>query len=496
MTSTASSPKRIEKVSSDNIVISFDLLTNLTYMATLAAAELPRELILQRTGEQRTLQTSVFFEQVNLLAQRLGVEYTRALQLVADKARAPNVKSLLLRFSNTIASGESEHAFIREESRIEGQRYANEYARSIENLKKWTDAYAALMVSVTLIVVVALVSTLLGALGQSFILMVGATMFLINSGGVYIILRSAPYEQTTYDGDTDGPPNRARARFLLRTVGFVGAMTALGVGLFFGVGWALIVLAISIAPSGFFARRDDKNIVKLDEEVPTFIRSLGTIAGATGATLTSALNSLDMASMPALQPYLVNLRTRLSSRLPTDLSWERFKTETGNELLRRSTVMLVDGVELGASGEEVGEIASSYASRIAELRQVRALTAGSFTFLVIPMHAAMSGLLLLILSIVKAFDERLQMVAGDITGQSISGNAGPSTEMFARQDLTLITGMITMVILVLTVSNSLAPKFASGGNHLKIAYYFSIMCLISGINMLLVPQVAGSLLSG
>jgi flagellar protein FlaJ len=120
MSSTKSSPKRIEKVSSDNIVISFDLLSNLTYMATLSAAQLPRDQILQRTGGQTLLQTSVFFEQVHLLAQRLGVEYTRALQMVAAKARAPNIKSLLLRFSNTIATGESEHAFIREETRIEG----------------------------------------------------------------------------------------------------------------------------------------------------------------------------------------------------------------------------------------------------------------------------------------------------------------------------------------------------------------------------------------
>ena len=55
MTSTVSSPRRIEKVSSDNIVISFDLLSNLTYMAALAAAELPREEILRRAGEQHRL---------------------------------------------------------------------------------------------------------------------------------------------------------------------------------------------------------------------------------------------------------------------------------------------------------------------------------------------------------------------------------------------------------------------------------------------------------
>ncbi len=230
MASTTSSPKHIEKVSSDNIVISFDLLSNLAYMANLSAAKAPRQMIIQKAGEQAHLKTSVIFEGVHLLAQRLGVEYTRALQLVAERTRASNLKSLLLCFASSIASGESEHFFIREESRIEQGRYANEYARSIENLKKWTDAFAAMMVSVTLIVVVAMISTLLGSMGSGFIVVVGFTMFFITTGGVFVILRTAPYEATTYDGDTDGPPNRARARFYLRILVPFGILAAFGLG--------------------------------------------------------------------------------------------------------------------------------------------------------------------------------------------------------------------------------------------------------------------------
>ena len=496
MISTASSPKRIEKVSSDNIVISFDLLSNLTYMASLSAARAPRHEILKRAGEQKLLQTSVVFEQVHLLAQRLGVEYTRALQLVAGKARATNLKSLLLRFANSISSGESEHIFIREETRIEGGRYRNEYERSLENLKKWTDAYAAMLVSVTLIVVVSMVSTLLGALGTSFIIVVGITMFLVTSGGVYVILRTAPYEQVTYDGDTDGPPDRATSRFFLRTLGPMGLLLALPTGLVFGVGPALITLGAFVYPIGFFANRDDKKIAEMDREVPTFIRSLGTISGTTTSTLSTAMVSLDLESMGTMEPHVLRLRTRLRSELPAELTWERFNTETGNELLRRSTEMLVDGVEMGANGEEVAEIASSYASSVTELRQKRQIVASSFSFLVIPMHVAMTALLLFILQIVITFDEKLAEVSAggpESTTATAAANV-PGLEIFQSQDLTLITAMITMVILLLTVANALAPKFASGGHNLKIGATLGVACMISGINMVLIPNVAGALL--
>ena len=448
--------------------------------------------MLQKTGDQRFLKTSVFFEQVYLLSQRLGLEYTRALQLVAARAKASIIKSLLLRFASTIASGESEHLFIREETRIESGRYSNEYARSVENLKKWTDSYAAMLVSVTLIVVVAMVSSLLGALDSTFIIIVGATMFLITSGGVYIILRTAPYEQTTYEGDTDGPPDRATAKFLFRVLGPMGLMLGLTAGLVWGVGFGLLALGAFLFPIGYYANRDDQRVRAIDQEVPTFIRSLGSIAGTTNTTLGSALNHLDLQSMGSLEPHIMRLRTRVRSELPAEMSWERFKTDSGNELLRRSTEMMVDGVEMGGNGEEIGEIASSYATTVSESRQVRLMAASTFSFLVIPMHAAMTALLLFILQIVHTFDEKLFEVAAG-AGASATGSI-PGLDIFKSQDLTLITAVITMVILVLTAANALAPKFAAGGHSLKIASTLSIMCFISGVNMILVPKVAGSLL--
>ena len=98
------SRKHIDKVSSDNLVIGFDLLSNLHYMAVLAIGSLSRDQILEQCSRQR-LATSVYFEYIFLLADRLGFEYTKAFQLVAEKARASNVKSLLLRFAASISSG-------------------------------------------------------------------------------------------------------------------------------------------------------------------------------------------------------------------------------------------------------------------------------------------------------------------------------------------------------------------------------------------------------
>ena len=149
---TKSSPKRTEKASSDNAVLSFDLLSNLTYMAAVSVGGSPRDLILEWTIKQN-YKTVTFFRQVYLLAKRTGFEYAWAFQMVARKTRAEIVKSLLLRFAGAISSGYPERDFLQEEARVQREQYINGYYRGLETVTKWGDAYAALLVSVSLVVV-------------------------------------------------------------------------------------------------------------------------------------------------------------------------------------------------------------------------------------------------------------------------------------------------------------------------------------------------------
>lgn len=178
MSSIKSSRKRTAKASSDNAAISFDLLSSLTYMAALADGNPSRDILLRLTISQN-YQTGIYFRQVYLLAKRMGFEYTRAFRMVARKAGASIVRNHLLRFAGAITAGVSEKEFLAQEARVEREQYINNYYRSLEALAKWGDAYAALLVSVSLVVVVAMISTMLSDLGSMFVLsLTGATFFV------------------------------------------------------------------------------------------------------------------------------------------------------------------------------------------------------------------------------------------------------------------------------------------------------------------------------
>jgi flagellar protein FlaJ len=321
MTSTNSSPKRIAKVSSDSAAIGFDLLSSLTYMSVLSIGNLPRDNVLEECGRQDS-KTSVFFEYVHRLVKRLGMEYTRAFQLVSERETPENVKSLLLRFSASISSGESEKEFIIQETKAEFERYGNEYERSIENLRKWTDAYAAILISVTLIMVVSLVSSMMGSLAQSFVMIMAFAVFFITCVGIFIIYKSAPVEKVTYDRAEYSTRNRTLSRRFLMTLVPVGLVVALLVGPRFGlergISIAFLSISVSLLPTGFLAWKDSGRVTKLDSELPTFLRTLGNVAGSTGYTITQALSKIDTQSMGSLKNYINPLNSRLSARLPVE----------------------------------------------------------------------------------------------------------------------------------------------------------------------------------
>ena len=459
-----------------------------------ATGDPPRDVIFEHTIRQR-FKTAVYFKQVYLLAKRLGFHYAHAFRLVAGQAGAQTVKSLLLRFASALGSGESEPDFLLQESRIEREKYTGEYTRGVESLQKWGDAYAAFLVSSTLIVVVALISTMLYDLGTGFILLLTGAMFLLTGFGVFIIHVAAPYEIVTYRSGR-GPEARSRAPVLFRVLVPPGGVVAGYLALTQDPGLAFIAIGVSLIPASVYAFLDDSRVSRADQEVASFVRALGNVTASLGTTLTVALNSIDTKSMGALEPYLARLQTRLNSRLSPKVCWERFTDEVGSELVDRTSRMFVDGVALGGSPDTVGAIARDYAMNIALLRANRYATALPFAFLVVPLHAAMTALLIFILEIMRAFNAHLVEATQELVAQGSDLLPQlPNLPAFQPKEMGMVTNITLIVVVVLTVANSLVPKLATGGHILKLLVYAPVMCIASGVNLVIIPPLAGGLLS-
>ena len=148
-----------------------DLLTVLTYLSCISTANVTREQLFE-AGARLGYMPSPYFAQVANLVQSLGYDFSHACHVVSETCPDDVMKQFLLRMGNSMASGEAEPTFLMRETAVQMEDYTNAYERDVETLRKWTDAFVALMVSCNLVVLVSLISNMIYNLGVMFIVIV------------------------------------------------------------------------------------------------------------------------------------------------------------------------------------------------------------------------------------------------------------------------------------------------------------------------------------
>lgn len=475
------------EVSFDENILGFDLLFQLSYMAAVAAAGIPRSQMFE-FASQMGVSSSRYFKDVQLLTQRMNYDYAEACRIVGDATKEEDVKSLLLRLSASLSSGQPEKDFLAQEVEVQAECYGNEYKRRLESLKKWTDAYIALLVSTSLIIIVALISTVIYSMGTHVVVGLVGTMTVISALGVWTIYRTAPREIKPLSS-IEGCRAQALCRTLMYTVPPIGLavsafLTLGGVA----VGWILMVAAAFLLPVGLAGMLYDGKVGKKDEEISVFTRSVGRIATAIGSTLTEALSRIDYKSLGTLSPGVKRLRIRLRSGLARELCWQRFVVETGSELVSRSVKILLDGTNLGGDPQWVGLRSSFLALKVHLLRAERRLVSSTFSGLCIIMHAAIVGILLFVTEVVSFLGREV----ANISMPKIQSEIGiPSLVIFSfsQADMRFFYSLLIPTILILSVVNAFAAQAVAGGYAYKFFYYFAVTLASSGAIMLILPKL-------
>ncbi len=231
-----------------------------------------------------------------------------------------------------------------------------------------------MLVSVSLVVVVAMMSTMLSNLGNSFVVILTGATTMVSTFGVYIIYRIAPYEVKTYQ-NRRGPKERRWAKRLFYTAAPAGFLLGAVVGFTHGFHFFLILFGISLLPCGVMAWLDNAKVNNRDQEVAPFLRSLGNVTASLGTTVAAALDKIDRRALGTLDPTIRHLQIRLRKRISPERSWDAFRDEAGSELVSRATRMFVDGVALGGPPERVGAISAEFGMDAALMRARRAVAA-------------------------------------------------------------------------------------------------------------------------
>ena len=349
---TKSSKRKEGRIDPDKLGV--DLFAQLTYMSAISDAGVGRSQLFEYASSL-PYSCNRYFEQVQFLAKELHYDYARACRTVGQSIKEEEMRGLLLRFSGSLSSGESETEFLHREAQAQAETYGSQYERDVETLKKWTDAYVAMVVASVIVVIVAVVSMLMLDFGLPFLMFLIGTMVTVTILGTWLVYRVAPHEVKTHSLSPRSP-EQTRARAWLRVLLPACMLSCVALFVLGGTSpaWFLIVPSLVILPVGLLMRRDDSKIDRRDRDLPSVVRALGGVTTAVGTTVTDALNKIDQRSMGNLEPDIGRLRARLAAGVSPDLCWHRFVAESGSEMVRRTVQIFWDGIKLGGEPERIG----------------------------------------------------------------------------------------------------------------------------------------------
>jgi flagellar protein FlaJ len=472
--------------------LDFDLISQLTHMSAVATSGISRDRLFEGTAGL-DYSTSRFFRQVHLVAQRLNYDYSRACEMVAETTGPDSVQNLLLHFATALSAGEPEDKFLARETENQLEIYGKKYERDMESLRKWTDAYVALMVSCTLIVVISMVSMMIYSMGTGIVVGLAFIVLMVTLAGSWVIFSNAPHEVKTHRLARKSPEQYQMTR-LGQILLPVAAVFSAVLGFTFGFGPALIGAAVALAPVGYVAFRDDWRVDARDRDTATFLRALGSVMGAVGTTVTEALSRLNRRSLGALEPHVRRLYVRLGNNITPELCWLRLAGESGSELVSRSVRVFWDGLRLGGDPERVGTLASNFAQRVYLLRASRKLVTTTFAWVVVPLHAVLLCIMLFITEVVRIFGTELSKIQDQSLNSDVLTEAGVNPMLiYSSPDMRFISFFVYTMILFLTAANAFAPYAAVGGNRYKLCLFGAIMLFLSGAAIILIPNMVSAL---
>ncbi|WOF15618.1 archaellar assembly protein FlaJ [Methanoplanus sp. FWC-SCC4] len=483
----------------DNKKMGNDLLFMITYMASITNANVSRPEIFAYTSERKEYIPARYIKRVECFVKRWNYSYAEGLRVVAERARNPLVESLLNRFGNSIESGVPDNIFLNEELGTVRNIFRNTFEQGVEMLKKWGDAYIALMLSATIVSIIIMVSVAIYApddlestLNSSYFLTIGVSAF-----GIITMYKSIPDDQKCHNLSGSGSYEQNMVRKMER---FIVPVTVLVSLILFisGINFGLICIlsGILLAPLGIFGYRDDKNIIARDEDFTVFIRGLGSIMGGMGMTVTPALAKVDRKSLVVLQNFIDSVYSKMNIGLDEGLVWNKFIRDTGSNLIYKYLGIFRDSVELGAGPAEVAHIVSTSMLEQTLLRQKREMLSTGFIVLLIPMHMAMIGIFCFLFhilltmagaikSVMTTFSDTASALSSSST--SIGGSMVGSINIFANFPEDKMQMFLVISILIVTVANILAGKIVKGGDRYMFYFFGSILFGLTGIIYITTP---------
>ncbi|MDK2973912.1 MAG: archaeal flagellar protein FlaJ [Methanofollis sp.] len=495
---------RIEAIS-ENKKMEGDLLFMTTYMASAMTANVSRPELFEYTARRHEYISTKYVRRVVEFVNQWHYSYAEGLTMVGERVSNPMLKSMFNRFANAIDSGVPDADFLEMELNTARSLYRNSFEQGFEMLKKWGDAYIALLFAAMLVAIILMISVAIYAPSgiDSTLNISYALVFLTAGFGIVLMYKAVPVDEKTLDRSMNRWCSREQTmihRLQVPVLAITAVATLLLLLMGVNTGMVFLMIGLLLAPIGIIAYVDNHNVVMRDEDFPAFIRGIGSIMEGKGTTVVEAIREIDRKSLVTLEPLINSVYTKLNLGLDEAQTWEKFIGDCGTNLIAKYMNIFRDSVALGGAPGVIGKIVGSSMLSQVLLRRKRDMVAMGFIVLLIPMHIAMIGIFLALYEILHTMSDAVVGVMstlGDngaaLSGpDSIAGSMMGSMNLFVNFPENKMFSYVMIICLMITVANIIAGKIVMGGDRYMYFFLSAILFTLTGLLVLIVPPIISS----
>jgi len=363
-----------------------DMHLFVTRLGVLSVAYVTRKEMFDILGEMkeyRALAREV--KKVYDLMSKWNIALQRACRLVAEMTPSVIFSDFLTRMAHAIETGESAERFAENEQKATMEEFVVKYRASLNAVDIMNEVFISFAIVVIFIFVFVYILPFL--IGENAIFLLAGAGLLFVLGEIFFLYFFASVVPGEHIWQTSGIETE-REKGLRKALVYSIAFSVL---LLFPAALLYVLYAVPIyilvplvctplAIAGYLADKEEQLIIRRDENFPSFIRSLGTSAGAMGKETTYALKKLRHYHFGPLTKNIDDLYKRLNLRINKNLAWKLFGIESGSDLISKFNALYVEGTHIGGNPKTISQIISENFMTITGLRkhkyQVASTTSG------------------------------------------------------------------------------------------------------------------------
>ena len=470
----------------------------ITHMGALSTSEIDRKdlmKILSERSEYKALAEET--RKIFLLMSRWRRNLAQACRFIAKRTPSKIFSDFLDRMAHELDSGEDFKSFIKREQKVVMEDYITLYNGKMYSIDIFKEIYVSIVLSLSFFAAFAIIMPFLTGISVKMTIYLIMIFFFITEAAVLLYLKAVvpedPLWQTSGEyTDTDRKVYRVFSMSLLVFLALFSALLyadyVLGM---INLPFTFLV-AIAITPfliPGFIARKEERLVSEKDRNAPSFIMSLGASSSARGGNILESLKYLTAHDFGALTEDVRALYRRLNSRINKKRAWEKFAISTNSNLIYRFTDMFVEAISLGAEPIDVAEIVSSNFITINNLRKRRAQTSSSFIGIAYGVIIGISFALYISFGVVQSMNSLYSNlnIPADMIGSIL--------HIVPAEDLTFVSRLITLLMLVHAILSTLAIKIMDGGRFTSGLVHMVGMMWVAAFSGFISKTVITSLLS-